>query len=134
MELQSILDAGKACNDNSTSTKSVAQAPSLSHKHHQDLTNLVRTVRQDLRRVAEEELGKVEAQLEGETRDDARLRELHAGRWQRPASAALNSTMREKVAGYRCAGGPFAPPSGRLCEVPVVPMYENYHLNASASV
>ena len=55
---------------------------------------------QDLRRVAIEELKKVENALDKESKDDAELREKYGSRWNRPASAALNSSMREKIAGY----------------------------------
>jgi hypothetical protein len=54
---------------------------------------------QGLRRVAIEELGKVEAELKKEAREDAELRERHGAAWNRPSSAALNSTLLEKVAG-----------------------------------
>jgi hypothetical protein len=49
--------------------------------------------------VAIEELGKVEAQLSKEAKDDAELRERHGSSWNRPSSAALNSTLMEKIAG-----------------------------------
>lgn len=54
---------------------------------------------QDLRRVAAEDLQKVTDQLDGEAREDAQLREQYGSKWNRPASQALNSTMREKIAG-----------------------------------
>ena len=57
---------------------------------------------QDLRRVAAEDLQKVTDQLDGEAREDAQLREQYGSRWNRPASQALNSTMREKIAGEGC--------------------------------
>ncbi len=57
---------------------------------------------QGLRRVAVEELGKVEAELQREAREDAALRERHGAAWNRPSSAALNSTLLEKVAGECC--------------------------------
>lgn len=55
---------------------------------------------QDLRRVAIEELKKVETSLDKESSEDAELRDKYGSRWNRPASAALNSSMREKIAGY----------------------------------
>ena len=55
---------------------------------------------QDLRRVAIEELKKVESNLDKESSEDAELRDKYGSRWNRPASAALNSSMREKIAGY----------------------------------
>lgn len=55
---------------------------------------------QDLRRVAIEELKKVETSLDKESSEDAELRDMYGSRWNRPASAALNSSMREKIAGY----------------------------------
>lgn len=55
---------------------------------------------QDLRRVAMEELKKVESNLDKESSEDAELRDKYGSRWNRPASAALNSSMREKIAGY----------------------------------
>ena len=54
---------------------------------------------QGLRRVAVEELGKVEAELAREAREDVELRERHGSAWHRPSSAALNSTLMEKIAG-----------------------------------
>ena len=54
---------------------------------------------QGLRRVAVEELGKVEAELAREAREDSELRERHGSAWHRPSSAALNSTLMEKIAG-----------------------------------
>ena len=57
---------------------------------------------QDLRRVAAEDLQKVTDQLDGEAREDAQLREQYGSKWNRPASQALNSTMREKIAGEGC--------------------------------
>lgn len=56
---------------------------------------------QDLRRVAIEELKKVESSLDKESSEDAELRDKYGSRWNRPASAALNSSMREKIAGYQ---------------------------------
>ena len=49
--------------------------------------------------MAVEELGKVEAELARENREDGDLRERHGSRWARPASAALNGTLLEKIAG-----------------------------------
>lgn len=54
---------------------------------------------QGLRKVAIEELSKVEAQLAKEAKEDADLRERHGAAWHRPSSAALNSTLMEKIAG-----------------------------------
>ena len=50
--------------------------------------------------MAIEELQKVESSLDKESAQDAELRDKYSSRWNRPASAALNSSMREKVAGY----------------------------------
>lgn len=47
-----------------------------------------------------EELKKVEIILDKESAEDAQLRDKYGSRWNRPASAALNSSMREKIAGY----------------------------------
>lgn len=47
-----------------------------------------------------EELKKVESNLDKESSEDAELRDKYGSRWNRPASAALNSSMREKIAGY----------------------------------
>jgi len=55
---------------------------------------------QDLRRVSIEELKKVESSLDKESSEDAEMRDKYGSRWNRPASAALNSSMREKIAGY----------------------------------
>lgn len=55
---------------------------------------------QDLRRVSIEELKKVESSLDKESSEDAEMRDKYSSRWNRPASAALNSSMREKIAGY----------------------------------
>lgn len=49
--------------------------------------------------MAGEELGRVEGELTREAREDAELRQQYGRAWQRPASAALNSTLLEKVAG-----------------------------------
>lgn len=57
---------------------------------------------QDLRRVAAEDLDRIERQLDDESEEDARLRQQHGSAWNRPSSAALNSALREKAAGYRC--------------------------------
>jgi hypothetical protein len=59
------------------------------------------TLEQGLRRVAVEELGKVEGELSRESREDGELRERHGRAWARPASAALNGTLLEKIAGAR---------------------------------
>ena len=53
-----------------------------------------------MRRVAIEELKKVERSLDKESSEDAELREKYGSRWNRPASAALNSSIREHIAGY----------------------------------
>lgn len=50
--------------------------------------------------MAIDELKKVESALDKESKEDAELREKYSSRWNRPASAALNSSMREKIAGY----------------------------------
>lgn len=50
--------------------------------------------------MAIEELKKVESSLDKESSDDAEMRDKYSSRWNRPASAALNSSMREKIAGY----------------------------------
>ena len=52
--------------------------------------------------MAAEDLQKVTDQLDGEAREDAQLREQYGSKWNRPASQALNSTMREKIAGEGC--------------------------------
>ncbi len=52
--------------------------------------------------MATEELDKAEGQLNEEADEDAGLRSQHGAAWNRPASAALNSSLREKVASYRC--------------------------------
>jgi hypothetical protein len=44
----------------------------------------------------------VEAQLAKEAKEDAELRERHGATWNRPSSAALNSTLMEKIAGGAC--------------------------------
>ena len=54
---------------------------------------------QDLREVAQNELKQVEGDLDRESREDGELRDRFQQRWARPASAALNSTLREKIAG-----------------------------------
>lgn len=46
-----------------------------------------------------EELNKVEAELKKEAREDAEMRERQGAAWNRPSSAALNSTLMEKIAG-----------------------------------
>ena len=68
---------------------------------------------QDLREVAQNELKQVEADLDRESREDGELRDRFQQRWARPASAALNSTLREKIAGAQaaCVGG-FCVPAG----------------------
>jgi len=53
--------------------------------------------------VATEELDMAEGQLNAEADEDAGLRSQHGSAWNRPASAALNSSLREKVASYRHA-------------------------------
>ena len=45
------------------------------------------------------ELKQVEVDLDRESREDGELRERFQQAWARPASAALNSTLREKIAG-----------------------------------
>lgn len=65
-------------------------------RHLHDLCTQIK----DLRRVAIDELKKVESALDKESKEDAELREKYSSRWNRPASAALNSSMREKIAGY----------------------------------
>jgi ALIX V-shaped domain binding to HIV len=52
--------------------------------------------------VAAEDLDRIERQLDDESEEDARLRQQHGSAWNRPSSAALNSALREKAAGYRC--------------------------------
>ena len=42
----------------------------------------------------------METSLDKESAEDAELRDKYGSRWNRPASAALNSSMREKIAGY----------------------------------
>ena len=42
----------------------------------------------------------MESTLDKESAEDAELRDKYGSRWNRPASAALNSSMREKIAGY----------------------------------
>ena len=66
--------------------------------------------------MAAEDLQKVADQLDGEAREDAQLREQYGSKWNRPASQALNSTMREKIAGQGCVHrtGPQVP-AVRLC-------------------
>ena len=49
--------------------------------------------------MATEDLGRVEGELQREAREDAELRQQYGRAWARPASAALNSTLLEKVAG-----------------------------------
>ena len=49
--------------------------------------------------MAQNELKQVEADLDRESREDGELRDRFQQRWARPASAALNSTLREKIAG-----------------------------------
>jgi hypothetical protein len=56
---------------------------------------------QELRKVAEEELTGVEAELERESSEDNELRDKYGNQWSRATSSALNSTMREKAAGRR---------------------------------
>ena len=65
--------------------------------------------------MATEELDKAEGQLNEEADEDAGLRAQHGAAWNRPASAALNSSLREKVASYRCARqNPCETPAFRL--------------------
>ncbi len=54
---------------------------------------------QGLRKVAIDELGNVERDLQREASEDSELRERHRAAWRRPASAALNAKFLEKVAG-----------------------------------
>lgn len=65
-------------------------------RHLHDLATQIK----DLRRVSIEELKKVESSLDKESSEDAEMRDKYGSRWNRPASAALNSSMREKIAGY----------------------------------
>ena len=51
--------------------------------------------------MAAEDLDRIERQLDDESEEDARLRQQHGSAWNRPSSAALNSALREKAAGYR---------------------------------
>jgi len=51
--------------------------------------------------VAGEDLDRIEKSLDDESEEDARLRQQHGSAWNRPSSAALNSALREKAAGYR---------------------------------
>ena len=53
--------------------------------------------------MATEELDTAEGQLNAEADEDAGLRSQHGAAWNRPTSAALNSSLREKVASYRHA-------------------------------
>ena len=57
---------------------------------------------QGLRKVAIDELAKVEGDLQREAREDAELRERHGSAWRRPSSTALNAKFLEKVAGMVC--------------------------------
>ena len=57
--------------------------------------------RQELRRVAEEELTVAEGMLSDEAAQDGELRVRHGPTWNRPASTALNSSLREKLGSYR---------------------------------
>ncbi len=54
---------------------------------------------QGLRKVAIDELAKVEGDLQREAKEDAELKERHGSAWRRPSSAALNAKFMEKVAG-----------------------------------
>lgn len=67
--------------------------------------------------MAGEELARVEGELTREAREDAELRQQYGRAWQRPASAALNSTLLEKVAGTRprCPGHPLPFPLVSFC-------------------
>lgn len=51
--------------------------------------------------MAAEDLDRIDRQLDEESEEDARLRQQHGATWNRPSSAALNSALREKAAGYR---------------------------------
>lgn len=58
---------------------------------------------QGLRKVAIDELAKVEGDLQREAKEDAELKERHGSAWRRPSSTALNAKFLEKVAGrVRC--------------------------------
>ena len=64
---------------------------------------------QGLRKVAIDELAKVEGDLQREAKEDAELKERHGAAWRRPSSTALNAKFLEKVAGRgmlscRCSG------------------------------
>lgn len=54
---------------------------------------------QGLRKVAQDELAKVEEDLQREAKEDAELRERHGSAWRRPSSTALNAKFLEKLAG-----------------------------------
>ena len=56
---------------------------------------------QGLRKVAIDELAKVEGDLQREAKEDAELKERHKSAWRRPSSTALNAKFMEKVAGER---------------------------------
>ncbi|CAK0747325.1 hypothetical protein CVIRNUC_001757 [Coccomyxa viridis] len=66
-------------------------------RHLNDLKEQI----QGLRKVAIDELGNVERDLQREASEDSELRERHRAAWRRPASAALNAKFLEKVAGYK---------------------------------
>ena len=80
---------------------------------------MLRKSPQALRRVATEDLARVEDDLQREAREDAELRQQYGRTWARPASAALNSTLLEKVAGAPQAA---ALPAPALQGAPRVPL------------
>ena len=45
---------------------------------------------------------RAEAELAEEAEEDAELHRRHGAAWNRPTSSALNASLREKAAGYRC--------------------------------
>lgn len=55
--------------------------------------------KQELRKVAEAELDTVDGELERESKEDHEMRDKYGSDWTRPTSSALNSNLREKVAG-----------------------------------
>ncbi|CAL8461578.1 g1109 [Coccomyxa elongata] len=79
-------------------------------RHLNDLKDQI----QGLRRVAVEELGRVESELKKEAADDSAQRERHGAAWNRPSSAALNSTLMEKIAGYKANLAAAGESDGRL--------------------
>lgn len=63
----------------------------------QDLVSQIK----NLRAAAEADLQRVGADVDAEARDDEQLRSRHGPReWDRPPSSALNSGLKEKLAGY----------------------------------